>query len=199
MLPTPGSYIALSPPSKTFNSFNSFFSISNWQRASDHSHSFQFEPLASLCHNRQYCLWGWFHKDLNNSVLHKPHTKYVTDHTQCLADFTNGNNPVLVCGTFISTYGTKLVWRTHISGCNVGFNNPEKLICSVLWKSKTINQPINLALLRDKRYSFLSVKYALSSAPIWLIFTFHLIRFSHTFLRPPQKKQEITHKKVSSL
>lgn len=125
-------------------------------------------------------------------MLHKPHTKCVTDHTQCLADFTNGNNPVLVCGTFSSTYGTKLVGRTHISGCNVGFNNPERLICSDLCNSKTINQPINFALPRNKQYRFLHVTYAWSSGPVWFYFHLHFFRFSHTLLRVAQKRHSFS-------
>jgi hypothetical protein len=47
-----------------------FFSKSNWQRASDRSHSFQLETPSLPPPPTQYCVWGWFHKDLNTCVLH---------------------------------------------------------------------------------------------------------------------------------
>lgn len=52
---------------------------------------YSLKPLPTPATTDQRCLWGWFHKDLNTSVLHKP----VTDHTRCLVDFTYGNNSAL--------------------------------------------------------------------------------------------------------
>lgn len=86
---------------------------------------FSLKPLPSLRGNRQYCLWGWFHKDLNTCVLHKPHTKYVTDHTHCFAGFTYGNNLVLVCGTFSYKERVILIRKPNVSGWNMDFSNLE--------------------------------------------------------------------------
>lgn len=54
------------------------------------------------------------------------HTKYVTDHTHCLAGFTYGNNPELVCGTFSFKVRAILTRKPNVSGCNMDFSNPEK-------------------------------------------------------------------------